>query len=205
MCRRQRAFTLVEMLAVMGIIIVLLALIVPAATQIMRGSNLTQSGESIGDQLVLARQLAMSNNRRVQVRFYSLPTTAAATTTNFCAMQTFRVEDSGLTAALTKLQALHTGVIFASDNTPHSTLLVPPSTATLSVSGSDKLPAYWNKACKYVGFQFLPDGSTDLDPTVNWFITVVDANKAVPATGSPTNFYTVRVDPVGGHVQSFRP
>jgi uncharacterized protein (TIGR02596 family) len=216
----RSAFTLVEMLAVVGVISVILVLAVPAADQVLGGSNLTQSGQLVNDQLTLARQAAISSNRRVQVRFYQLPVASAGNSISFCAMQVFRVDDpinqgsAGTTpaalriTALTKLQTLHTGVIFANDGT-HSTLLVPSGSAVLSVTGSTNIPAYRNQLCPYVGFQYLPDGSTDLDPTANatqggWFITLVPANRVIPS-GQPANFCTLRVDPIGGRVQSFRP
>ena len=218
------AFTLVEMLAVMAIMVIMLVLVVPVAGKLLRGSNLMQSGELVSDQLALARQSAIASNRTVQVRFYQLPIPSATGATNFCAMQTFRIEQSSQPASssssgspapivqvtpLTKLQALHTNVMFADDAT-HSTLLVPPSTAVLSVNGTTKLPAYGNQSCPYVGFQYLPDGSTDLDPTVNssnggWFITLVNTDTAVPSVGRPTNFYALRVDPINGRVVAFRP
>ncbi len=208
-CRRG-AFTLVEMLVVMGIMVVLLALLAPAATTILSSSNLTQSGNKVSDQFVLARQMAIASNRRVQVRFYNLPVATVNGTTSYCAMQIFKVEENGTTTPLNKLQRLNNGIIFVTDSgntvSPRSTLLG----TTVSLNGTTTLAAYGNQACPYVGFQFLPDGSTDLDPTANsaaggWLLTMVEGNKLVPATGPPVNFCTVRVDPINGRVQTFRP
>lgn len=211
--RRSSAFTLVEMLAVMGVIIVMLAVVVPAIGHALRGSNLTQSGEIVGDQLVLARQTATTSNRTVQVRFYQLPISSVnngtgENTKNYGAMQILRMEENGVATPITKIEALRQGVIFA-PSSKHSTLITPPS-GLLSVSGKDKLPAYGNQDCAYVGFQFLPNGSTDLDPTVaasvgGWYLTLVEANLPVPADKAPTNFYTLRVEPLDGSVRLFRP
>ncbi len=206
--RNDDAFTLVELLTVMAVMVALIALIAPSTVQVMRGSNLTQSGELVGDQISFARQAALTGNRRVQVRFYQLPVASPDNANNYAAMQCFRVEDSGAVTPLTKLQTLSTKIIFASDSA-HSTLLSPPTGATLSVSGKDTLPAYGTMQCSYVGFQFMPDGSTDLDPTPvaasgGWFITLVEANLPVP-TGQPKNFYTLRVEPFDGGIRLFRP
>ncbi len=203
------AFTLVELLVVIAVVGVLLALIVPAANQMMRGSNLTQSVELASDQLVLARQAAITSNRRVQVRFYQLPVACVNGANSFCAMQTFRIEETGHITALTKLQPLRANVMFASD-AAYSTILHPPGSAASTVTGTDQLPAYGNRSCSYVGFQYLPDGSTDLDPTVaatagGWFITLVESNRAIPAGQPPANFGTLCVDPVSGHVRQLRP
>src|SRR4029079_344923 len=66
----RRAFTLVELLAVMAVIAVVIAFAVPAATQIMRGSQLTQGSQQFADQIGFARQLAISRNHPIEVRFY---------------------------------------------------------------------------------------------------------------------------------------
>jgi uncharacterized protein (TIGR02596 family) len=204
--RRGQAFTLVELLAVMAVMGIMLVLVAPAMNQILRGSNMTQSGQFVSDQLTLARQTAMTTGRTVQVRFYLLPVSSPGSATNYAAVQCFRMEENGTPTALTKMQSLLNRIIFASDAT-HSTILA--NTAP-TVTGSSTLPAYGNQICPYVGFQYLRDGSTDLDPSQvatngGWFVTLVDANKPIPAGGLPTNYYSVRVEPLTGHIRAFRP
>jgi uncharacterized protein (TIGR02596 family) len=195
-----------ELLAVVAIMGIVFAFVVPSVAPMLSGSNLTQSGDMVSGQLTFARQSAIASNRRVQVRFYNLP--IATGTNSYSAVQIFRVEDSGSTTALTKLQVLRPNVVFAAD-TAHSTLLVPPAGTVPSVSGTDRLAAYANKPCGYIGFQYLPDGSTDLNPTAavsagGWFVTLVPTNKPVP-NGQPPNFCSFQVDPINGWVQAFRP
>lgn len=204
--RRLPAFTLVELLLVVGIMILMIGLIAPAASQMLRGSYISQSGDMVGDQLALARQAAMSSNRRVQVRFYDLPRTTVTGSNVYYGVQSFRMEESGVATALTKLQTLNTNVIFLAD-VAHSPIIAAPAP---TVSGTVQLPAYGNKLCGYVGFQFLPDGSTDLSSTPpsganGWFVTLVDGSRKVPANGVPVNFYTLRVEPLNGHTRVFRP
>ena len=198
------AFTLVEMLAVMGVIVIMIAVVAPAALQTLRGSNISQSGETVGDLFNQARQTAITTNHVVQVRFYKLPVTSTDSATNFAGMQLFRVEDTGKTTPITKLQTLRPNIIFAAGSA-YSTILSQASSVA-SVSGTDQLPAYNSSpGCDYIGFQYLPDGSTDLSPTATggWFVTLVQAD--VQLSGQPRNFYTLRVEPLYGHTHIYRP
>lgn len=208
----DRAFTLVEMLVVMAVIAVLIALVAPVTVGLLRGHLVTQSGEMVTDQLILARQAALTNSRVVEMRFYQLPKpgAAAGSPTTYCGVQAVLHEESGRLRPLGKVELLRTGIVFAADGT-HSTLLTPPSPATATVSGTDYVPGFGvNQKFAYVGFSFLPNGSTDLDPTAasgsgGWFATLVDSNKPLPTGGVPADFYTLRVEPLDGHVQTFRP
>ena len=65
-----RAFSLVELLVVISVIAIIAGFAVPAVTTMIRGSALAQGSQNIADQIVLARQLALSRNRSVEVRFY---------------------------------------------------------------------------------------------------------------------------------------
>ena len=215
---RTAAFTLVEMLTVLGVIVVMIAIVAPAAIQTLRGSNLTQSGETIGDEFVLARQTAVTSGRPVEVRFYVLPDPSGAK--HFNGVQSYRVEESGRKTALDKLRVLRSNIIISPDSVGQARFssLIPtdPSqtlnwTAT-SITGKEYLNAYNRQECDYVGFQYQSDGSTDLDPlnqqaaaSGGWLITLVDTS--VPQTGGvqPKNFYTWRVDPLTGRARLFRP
>jgi prepilin-type N-terminal cleavage/methylation domain-containing protein len=64
---RQPAFTLVELLVVMAIILVMTALVVPAFTSIGSAGNFTSAAADIGSTIEQARAYAMANNTYVYV------------------------------------------------------------------------------------------------------------------------------------------
>src|SRR5450432_230376 len=63
----RRAFTLIELLAVMGIMIIMLALLVPSITGIKGASDLTKAAYGVSDFLEQARSYAMANQTYVFV------------------------------------------------------------------------------------------------------------------------------------------
>jgi len=65
---RIRGFSLLELLVVMLIIGIVATFLVPAASTILRGSQLNQASQIVFDQFNLARQYALSSNHPVEVR-----------------------------------------------------------------------------------------------------------------------------------------
>jgi prepilin-type N-terminal cleavage/methylation domain-containing protein len=77
-----RAFTLLELLIVVGIIAVLLVLLAPAFTTIKSGTDVTSAAYAIKGVLDTARTYAKANNTYTWVGFYEEDTTATAPTNN---------------------------------------------------------------------------------------------------------------------------
>ncbi len=69
--RCHLAFTLVEMIVVIGIIAIMVAAIAPGLTDVIRAARLTSAGDQIIGRIALAQQQALSLNSPVEVRFYS--------------------------------------------------------------------------------------------------------------------------------------
>jgi uncharacterized protein (TIGR02596 family) len=100
--RRGHGFTLVELLAVIGIMVLMMALIVPAVVGPGNAQNLTNGANAVVDQLNLARQTALATNRPVEVRFYYLPgPTDGTVPTGYRAMRNIVADNTGLTNLLT--------------------------------------------------------------------------------------------------------
>ena len=207
--RRCTAFSLVELLVVLAITAILAALTIPQISSTMQAYSLTSTGQAAINQLVLARQNALSGSHAVQVRFYYLPENNATSPSTaplavYRGMQSFTESNpstSGVTlTALTKPFFFTAPVIIA-----NSTTVSPLTSTTLQtpVATDPPLPGYLMNY-KYLAFRFRPDGSTDLQAGSN-SITLVLENQPVVANGLPKNFQTLQIDPIMGGVRGFRP
>lgn len=67
------AFSLVELLIVVGIIALIASMAMGGLNNVLRASKVTTTAQVMADQINLARQIATARNLPVEVRIYSLP------------------------------------------------------------------------------------------------------------------------------------
>ena len=230
---RIRGFSLIELMVVMLIIGIVAAFVVPATSNILKGSQMTQGSQILYDQISLARQYALSKNHPVEVRFirYADPEVpgevdaggnSQPTNGNYRAIQIFETLDAIDSATndfvrvpLDKPALLPQAVVINKGSL--STLIREggaPPTAPTTGTASARDPQMSRKvgtSYDYVYFRFMPDGSTNLpnksssDANGSWYVTLQNINDPVSATAPPNNFYTIQIDPVSGAMKQFRP
>ncbi len=189
------AFSLVELLAVIAIIGILTALAVPALSSIAQSRQLSQAGQLLADTIILARQEAVTKNRDLQVRIVELPVNSVNC---WSGVQLWIADEQGKMTPYGKLHTFSDSVMIAPEAE-----LSPLLTANPLQSGTANFGSVGNRL--WVGFQLRP--TVAMNPAVvttsNNFLTVVrsvDRGKLPPA-----NFQTVRVNPITGRVNSYRP
>lgn len=216
---KKSAFSLIELLVVCGIIALIAGFAVPSVVGMMKGSQLTQASQTLTDQIALARQLALTKNRSVEVRFYRFgdPESPGESPDKpdegkYRGMQLFEVSNNGAALPIGKFQRLPTGIVM-SKGALSSLIEKLPERSASSASGDPELPilpgdSKWEY--RIVAFRFLPDGSTDLSPVGggsggNWFVTIHGIEQSETLSKPPANFFTLQVDPVSGTTKAFRP
>ena len=217
---QRSAFSLIELVVVIAIIAIIATFTVPAATTILRGSAITQASQTLTDSISLARQMALSKNRAIEVRFYQYadPETPGEVgppaNPQWRALQLFEVLESGTPVPVGKVQTLPISVVMnpgaASANTLSSLILcdaknTPTITKGQASTNNPDLPRGIGKNYSYVAFRFQQDGSTNLSPSNTWFVTIHNLTPPVVGTTPPANFFTLQIDPVSGAIKGFRP
>jgi uncharacterized protein (TIGR02596 family) len=204
-------FTLIELLVVIVLITILVALLTPAVLPLLRASNLNTGASLLTDELNLARQLALTQNRDVEVRLYRIAPKTDPGNLQFRAFRCFYLDniDPAKSKPLSAIKHLPVSVIMTPDPVV-STLLDTENPERVGLTKAQEiLPGMTNKT-DYVSFLFRATGGTNLTPITppigNWFLTLYLENSAVdPATHLPANYFTAQVEPVTGRVRSFRP
>jgi len=193
---RTEAFSLLELLAVIGIISVLLALSVPAFTSISRGNSLSFSAQSVGDGLILARQEASTRNRRAEIRFLKLPSRASSVD-GFHALQVWLADDLGIMKAYGRPILLPLDVIILASN-DRSPLLNSPtvSSGIMQVSG---------ETAAYTALPILASGNLEEGkiPAQGSYFTI--APERVAAGSNLTNYAAVYINRATAQVRILRP
>ncbi len=183
----RQAFSLVELLIVILIIGIVAGFAVPAVQGMLRGSQLTQASGQLTDSMAFARQLALSKNRLIEVRFYRFADNETPgevpedpSTGHFRALQSFEISESGTFIPVTKVIRLPDNIIMnpgIPGDGELSTILgddrnskreTPPSMlvtkAKINKNADPELPRGVGHNYEYVAIRFLPDGSTNLPP-----------------------------------------
>ncbi len=206
----SRAFTLLELLVVIGIIVAFGAFVVPAFNQIGAGQSITAAADMLAGRMDLARHISLSENERVELRFFKMPQEGSDATaegpreTAYTAFQVFRVSDNQPIDSLSRLP----GGTELVDNAEFSSLLSNENPLP-DAPGTTRVGKFNNVAYKSILFR--GDGSTHLKPkppeNVNaWTVTLAESRK-LSASGNnlPNNFATVMIDPITGRSTIYRP
>lgn len=166
--RGRRAFTLIEMLVVVAIMAILMSLVAPSVVSLMQSGNLNKSAETLTDELNYARQIALSQNRDVEVRFYQLPSPTNSQDLQYRAFRSFAAIGSSTTKSpLTTVRNLPAPIIISTgtdgSGNPVSTLL-DAGNANRSglMTGTENIAAYGSTPTPYISFLFRATGGRTL-------------------------------------------
>lgn len=199
----QRAYSLIELLAVMAIIALLATTALPAMRGILDGVNVSGAAGMAEAELSLARQTAMSRNLPVEIRFYQHDDGTGLKWRQLAVL--IPASASGLSSDqwITPGKIL-SGNIIMEESGDFSTILskatAPPYTGTESASAPPSV-----RGKNYVGFRFNSDGSSNLPSDQAWCLTLKNPYTQVQGQTPPANYVALVLDPLTGRTVSYQP
>ena len=213
--RYARAFTLVEMLAVMFIASILLALVVPALNSFSRTNSLVSGGDMVTNMIALARQTATSKNTMTALVLLGNQGSAGADYRAFTVLQ-YNV-DQQTWVQNTPWASLPTGIIVdCSDATDCTFLQNSPVVFPDLASGQPTPPVYYQQknVTSFAARIFLPNGGL-LNAQEPAQIRLVEGSllqssqiaytHPAPNSHVPSNYYDIAVLGVTGQTKVARP
>lgn len=192
----RAAFTLVELLVVMTVMLALMTLATVGFRSLSSAQALTRGGELVGSQIAQARQQAVTSNRPVEVRFID---PGDSQNPGFRIVQIWRLP-SGETVMrpAERLVTLPIGVR-ALDSLALSPMLHLDGSP---VSGEIEEGPHAGRPFRGLRFRGNGEPETSLTNQNNW-LTLTTTDYA--DSPSPTNFFALQVNPVTGRVTTYRP
>jgi uncharacterized protein (TIGR02596 family) len=228
----QQAFTLIEMLVVITIIVLLMAFATPALMRTMQASRLSSTGDTLLGVISEAQQLAFAQNVPVELRFFSYSGDFQGDPSLFRAYQLFKVvmvsEGTGAGAAVSEslvpagnLAKLSEGIVIASSEELSEAL---SGDQLPDVKDGGATPGYAGvEGANYSAIRFMPDGTcrkvgaTTSSNNVSqatltfqtllesFFTVTYDIGAEINLGNLPKNFYTIQIDPFTGKARSYKP
>jgi len=204
----RAGFTLIEMLVVIVIVGIMLALTLPAVTNLMKSGGLNGAARQVANTLNLARQYAITHRTKTRVVFpYSL-TAGAGSASLAPAYQSYAVYAVGPPAAyVTKWEHLPLGTVFMNINASFGN---PPPVDNL---GTTTFPFPYTNSLIPTALAYIEFGPTGAASNSGTFtITEGFMSGIVPQpttsktiTNTLANAAYISVDNIVGRIQVTRP
>lgn len=198
----NRGFTLVEMLVVVMVIALLMMVGLNGFRKTWESQEIRASAMKLASDLTLAAQLSVKLSRPVEVRFYKfMDPVIASPQPQFRAYQIVaRDVRTNVATPLYEAQRFE-GTTILSSYKKFSTLLFGRSTPRRE----NEDPEVGLGEYEYVSVEFLPDGTTNLEPDVSepWTLTLGPARWLDDPGVTPKDFQCLGIDPRSGAVRTF--
>lgn len=197
---RRAAFTLIEMISVIAIMLTVAALTIPGISSALNGVKITGATQTVADEIQIARATALARNAPVEVWFFR-------DASIFRAVRSSILNADNTTTWISRTRRLPDGVAIASAE-KYSNIIGAQNLATPPDS-----PA----GTQGVRLRIFPSGKLELvdvlasaqpiGPNQPLFVTVVPSAGFDPnsSTDLPRNFATLQINPINARLTTHRP
>jgi len=197
--RKQRGFSLLELLLVIAIM-GLLAVMASGTLGMVDANRITTAALKLRSTAELARQTAITSGSPVDLRFYQPTTSPTGSSNDYTAFRLVTI--SGSIQTPMRIIRLPDGIGMRS-NATSSTLLSSSNPCTITETTP---PGGFLSTARYV--RFLPNGGLDILahlPSIPWCVSIAKSAAPAVANDLPTNFATVCFDALLGSTGIYRP
>lgn len=207
------AFTLVEIIVVVTIMMILVTLAASPMKGMMDSLRMKEAVSNTRDVMEQARQAAITMNREMTVRIYRVPDELGTLEWRACAYGVEEVitdpndpeyqdptgpEYQPMFVAAASMERLPAGFVFH-PSTTFSRLL--DTTQTALRSGEEKGAGDAPRA--FISFKFTPDGRCALPLSQTWTLTIVP-ERASSQAALPPDYATMQLDPSTARMRVYR-
>lgn len=198
---RQNAFSLVELLVVMAISGILLALTVLGFNSLLTSSRMDQGGRLVVDEINLARQLAVTRNENVEIRFIRRNRAGETGASVYWQMQAGVVDKTNAAVFTPIKQAaqLPAGIVIET-----GTLLSPLLTQLPESNNIAPSYTYRSIVVRPTG-EVEPAGTPPVNELSRWCFTLIPERQLGRPLGEIRDFVTVQIDPLTARPRPYRP
>lgn len=230
--KRSRAFTLLELLVVMGVIGLLMVLIAPAVTTLSKADNLNSGGRLVSNILTTARAEAITRRRLVQVRFVTKWTNSGGAEDTSSSYHKFSVwefpqaddaqqssDPNDSYVQISKWETLPNGIIFEPNTDPGAAYSLPtnatnpryPGTYFLNSSLTNqktniKVPS---GTADVAFIEFTPTGDSNVIASGRVYLLVTegfwDGTTITYTHANHPNWFATTIDILAGRINILRP
>lgn len=199
----SRAFSLVELLAVICITLVMAGMVVPAMSGLTRANELNNASRLVSNMLSVARTEAVT--KRTKTRFAVVRDWQGKPEANFRKMSIWKQDlDKNAWVQITRWEEIPVGVKFDTNSSSYAPAAIADH--LLSDSGSNSFTAVVNGQNVDLQYaEFFPNGGAFM-PNMTGFDIWLALTPATPvASGNPVNWAKITASTLTGRLKIDRP
>ncbi|MEC7862495.1 MAG: Verru_Chthon cassette protein D [Verrucomicrobiota bacterium] len=203
--KKDRGFTLIEVLVVLMIIAVIVAFTIPAMGPALKGSKLRQAADELESLLSGSHQLSITENTPVEIRFFKYEDPESPGSTKM-----FRSYQSAQVISNPQDHKKNSYAVGEVKMLPAAFVIAEKTYSSLVESEflrRDEMEIPRSKSAEYVAFEFRPDGSTNLANVdeKHWALTIMRETDLGSSLDEATEFITLVLNPFNGRIRRLRP
>lgn len=199
------AFSMIEMIVVVGIISILVTFAAPHISGILTATKLRNAADEVNSRLLEAQSLAVLFNTEAELRLYEVPDLIDPTRRpTLRKLRLLTLQPPDVDAVAENAGAGVFEVVGAATNLDQGVEINPDAEYSSIIDLGFTEPKDEDEHGRYVAVRYRSDGSAGLQTGKSWFLTLHERDAHVNGKRLK-NFITLQIEPATGRIRSFQP